>query len=237
MTSPHRSELRVAGLDGCRGGWISVAMPLGAPGEAVTEVNADFAAAMAALAACATVVVDMPIGLAETPPGRGTEALMRARLGPRRASVFEPPLRAALHAASQDEATRLNRAAGGKGISAQAFNILPRIREIDRWITPDAQARIREGHPEVAFARLAGAPLAHPKRATAGRDERMALLARAGLDTDALETARPRGAAADDLWDAAVLALVAARVAKGCALRIPDEPARDARGLWMEIWA
>lgn len=237
MTSRKaKNMLAVAGLDGCRAGWIAVAMPADAPGAATAVVFLTFADAMAALADCASLVVDMPIGIASEPPGRGVERAMRALLGPRRSSVFEPPLRAALGAATQDEATRLNRAAGGPGISAQSFNIFSRIREIDAWITPEAQDRVRESHPEIAFARRAGAPMAHAKRKPAGRLEREALLAGLGFPIAAL--GRPRGAAADDLLDACILASVAARVATGEAVRIPEEdPERDARGLRMEIWA
>lgn len=227
----------VAGIDGCRGGWVAVAMPEGTPQGARVLAAPAFAELMARLAGAAALVVDMPVGLAEAPPGRGVEALARARIGPRRSSVFEPPLRPALGARSQDEATRLNRAAGGGGISAQAFNILARIRDVDGWITPERQARVVEGHPELAFAVLAGRHLAHPKRRPEGRAERASLLTWARFDLAALDAARPRGCAPDDLLDACVLACVADKVARGTAERLPGEPGRDARGLRMEMWA
>ena len=58
----------------------------------------------------AVVAVDMPFGL--PPDGRRREADVAARrlLGVQRASVFLAPPRAALHATSQSDATRLSRA-------------------------------------------------------------------------------------------------------------------------------
>ncbi len=194
---------------------------------------------MDALTGCAAVLVDMPIGFASGPPGRAVEKVARKAIGPRRSSVFEPPLRPALAAATQDEATRLNRAAGGGGISAQCFHIIRRMREIDGWITPERQARVMEGHPEFAFRTLAGRVLAHPKRKAEGRAERASLLTWAGFDLAALEAARRAlgGIAPDDLLDACVLAHAAWRVANGVAERIPAVPGTDARGLRMEMWA
>lgn len=227
----------VAGVDGCKGGWVSVRLAGGDPGAAEALVAADFAALMARLATAVRVVVDMPVGLADGPSGREVEALARARIGPRRSSVFTPPLRPALPARSQAEATRLNRAAGGGGISVQAFNIIARIREIDGWITSDRQSRVLEGHPELAFATLAGRHLSHHKKRPEGRADRAGLLTWAGFDLPRLDAARPRGVAPDDLLDACILALTARRVASGTALRLPEVPARDRRGLRMEMWA
>ena len=74
--------------------------------------------------------------------------------------------------------------------------------------------------------------MAHPKRTRQGQQDRRAALAsgRAALSTS---RAGP-GAAADDVADAAALALVAAAVATGCDERFGDG-VRDARGLRMEI--
>jgi predicted RNase H-like nuclease len=84
----------------------------------------------------------------------------------------------------------------------------------------------------MAFARLAGAPCAHPKRTAEGRAERLALLAAAGLGD--LSTVRLPGSAPDDVLDAAVLTLTAARAHAGTADRLGDGTL-DARGLAMEI--
>jgi predicted RNase H-like nuclease len=145
--------------------------------------------------------------------------------------VFPTPARAVLGAIDHRDACERSATTCGRKLSVQAFNLLPRIAELDRVMSPPLQARVAEAHPELAFARLAGAPMAHPKRTEQGRHERRAALARAGLAD--LPDSLP-GAAADDIADAAVLALVAAAVVAGRAEHIGDG-ARDARGLRMEI--
>lgn len=215
------------GVDGCRGGWIAVTW------DGEEDVRAQVGPHLAQLALCVAsapeadslVAVDMPIGLLDAPAagGRACDRAARALLGARARSVFSPPTRAALAAARFEDAP---------GISLQCWNIVPRIRELDAWITPALQARVVEAHPELAFARMAGAPMRHAKRSREGAVERRAWLARAGVPVPP----RPRGAAEDDLLDACALAWTARRVALGSALRVPRAPPVDARGLRMEIW-
>jgi predicted RNase H-like nuclease len=81
--------------------------------------------------------------------------------------------------------------------------------------------------------------LHHGKRSAAGRQERLAVLAKrdAAFSTwlDAALSTLPRPlAAADDLLDAAVLAL-AAREGRDGLDRLPPDPPRDACGLPMAI--
>jgi predicted RNase H-like nuclease len=166
------------------------------------------------------VAVDMPIGLPAAGP-RACDVEARRRLGPRRSSVFPAPARRFLHAASFGDVT---------GLSIQAFNLLPRIAELDALMDPALQERVVEAHPELAFARLdGGAPLADSKRTRAGLAHRAALL---GVDVEAVP--RRRGARADDVLDALVLVGTAVRIANGCAERLGDG-ARDERGLRMEV--
>src|SRR5207248_8623660 len=91
--------------------------------------------------------------------------------------------------------------ADASGVSRQAFNLLPKIAEVDALVTPTRQSQVREVHPELAFAALAGGvPMAWPKRTAAGRAERLAAL-------HVADVPRLRGAAPDDVLDAlAVLA-------------------------------
>jgi predicted RNase H-like nuclease len=150
-------------------------------------------------------------------------------------------MRPMLAARSQAEASAIGRARReGGGLSAQAWNIVPKIREADALLTPDLQERVREGHPEVAFARLGGGPMAHRKKTAQGRTDRLGVLTGRGLDGAALlravREAHPKRAVADDdVIDAAVLALSAQDALAGRAWRLGDG-ARDARGLLMELW-
>ena len=129
-----------------------------------------------------------------------------------------------------------------KKVSKQGFHLFPKIRELDRLLTPELARRVFESHPEVAFTVLNGGPLTLPKKVRSrpnppGLDLRRDLLAAHGLGR-ALTAARPpRGAGPDDLLDACVLALVAARVLAGRARSWPEIPGRDVRGLPIAITA
>jgi predicted RNase H-like nuclease len=121
------------------------------------------------------------------------------------------------------------------GISRQTYNILAKIRDADRCMTPALQARVTESHPEVTFRAMNGnQPLAHSKKTAAGRAQRLALLERV-YGPAAAPLTLPKGAAWDDLYDAAALTWTALRVANGIATHLPEQPERDARGLGMEI--
>lgn len=228
---------QVAGVDGCRQGWLAViARPnLSAPRA---EVFPCFATLLAALPT-ALIVVDMPIGLVTGREGRVVDAVARARLGPRRSSVFTPPCRAALDAPDYPAANAAQRKMTGKGLSKQSWMIAPKMREIDAAMSPTLQSRVREGHPELAFTVAAGAPMAAHKSKLHGLFERLRVLHRVGFDPAALASNLPPDidAAADDLLDACILAHVAARCLGGIAERFPPAPATDARGLVMEMWA
>jgi predicted RNase H-like nuclease len=123
-----------------------------------------------AAAGRALVVVDTPIGLPEAGP-RACDLAARTRLGaPRAASVFPAPCQAALLGTSYAEACALNAAACGRRLTLECFHLLPKIRQLDAVMTPDLQRWVREGHPDVIFAELAGGPrgLAHYKKTAAG---------------------------------------------------------------------
>jgi predicted RNase H-like nuclease len=129
----------------------------------------------------------------------------------------------------------------GCGLTRQAWQILPKIREVDTCLTPALQRRVIEAHPELAFMRLAGRPLRAGKKGAAGRRRRARLLqhafGRAMPATQAVRAVLGRKAVRpDDLLDACVLVLTAQRKLRGKAQRLPPRPPRDRMGLWMEIW-
>jgi predicted RNase H-like nuclease len=70
-----------------------------------------------------------------------------------------------------------------------------------------------------------------------GLEERRQLLRRFGFNRDFLTQKPPHGAGADDLIDASVCAIIAARLATGEARPMPDPPDRDIRGLAVAIWS
>ncbi len=233
----------IAGLDGCRTGWVAALMRLdGAEPPRVRVVQA-VAEIADAPEAPAIVAVDIPIGLPERieGPGRAPERLLRPLLGARRSSVFSMPARAAVYAPDHASACREARARSEppRGITIQGFNILPKVREVDELLRarPDLIARIHEVHPEAAFwAMNGGAPLDSRKVEAAGLDHRRALLVAAGLSPDLVRAPPPSGAKTDDLLDALAALVVARAIAQGRARSFPEPPERDAHGIPVAIW-
>lgn len=218
------------GVDGCRAGWIRATLSRGEVAIAQLATVCELVDDLGLL-----TLIDMPIGL--FPSGRvrprACDRAARAALGPRRASVFSPPTRAMLRAREHAEVAPL-------GLSIQAFHLIPKVAEVDRAVTPAIQARLREGHPELAFACLAGGPLTEAKRTPRGRAQRLELLEAAlpGVTRayeDFLGRTRRAEVAPDDVFDAIVLALAARDARDGAALVVPERAVRDRRGLRMEI--
>jgi predicted RNase H-like nuclease len=211
------------------------------PLRVATQLCAQFEAVLALPQRPVAIAIDIPIGLLDSPVpgGRSCDRDARKLLGrPRASSVFSPPTRPGLAARNYAEVVARN----GAGMSKEAFNILPKIREVDALMTSKLQDRVLEAHPELAFRRLAGHPMRHNKKTSAGRRERVVLLRRSFgkwfPDVTRVRLAHGlRHVAFDDVLDACALALVAAHRLRGQARRVPDgPPPRDAKGLRMEIW-
>lgn len=218
---------RFVGVDGCPTGWIAVAW------DGSTDTTAHFLPSLDGLAAAvpdATVVaIDMPIVVPKRE--RAAEAELRAFLGPRRSSVFTTPPRIAFDATDYATANDAARASTGKGVSRQAWALVPKIREVIAWL-PTAGVPVIEAHPEGCFAALLGAPAAASKKTWAGMTQRLGALTAAGFDlTDVDETAA-RAAITDDLLDAAAAAWTAARFHRGAARSFPADAAPDDDVIW-----
>jgi predicted RNase H-like nuclease len=237
-----QAQPRVAGVDGCRTGWVVAEVPAGgrSPTPATVTVIDHFASIVERIDdpddPLVLVGVDMPVGLLDA-GRRACDVQARARLGPRRSSIFPTPVRAALHAPDYATALAASRAAdGGRGLSKQAFFLLPKIAEVDAAITPAHQDRIVECHPESCFASIAGAPLPTTKRTPEGLAARTRLLRSEIVDVDGLlaraTTERPRRARVDDVLDALVVAVTMRAHREGRTIVVGDE-AVDARGLRM----
>jgi predicted RNase H-like nuclease len=224
---------RIAGIDGCRSGWLVV--------EACSDLSgAEFRIApnWNAIASDADVIaVDMPIGLSRNGV-RQCEVEARKIIRPHGPRVFKTVARGALKFPQKDwrKANQWSKEKGFGGISKQIWAIRPKIIEIDRAITPGEQARVYEAHPELAFARLNGQVL-ESKHTASGLAARKHLLQRAGFtNLDAwLQRLRGTGAKADDLLDACVLVLTARNLLQKTAMFIPAIPESDSRGLRMAI--
>lgn len=203
-------------------------------------VSADFRSVTKRLDGFDVIAVDMPIGLPAS-GARDCDRLARRRLGAKRgASVFPAPLRAVLGSADYDDACGRREKIDGMRMSRQAYNILPKVADVDRVLRRIGQDRVYEVHPELAFAELAGRPMADNKRQPAGREARLRLLGRAFRAADleaALQAFPRRQAAQDDVIDAFACLWSARRIRAGTAIRLPSAPQYDAVGLEMAIRA
>lgn len=233
----------VAGADGCRAGWVLVVVDIDQRKVLRCAVAPTFSELLLQTSDCAAVGIDIPIGLPDRVArgGRGANRDARELLKPRRhASVFTTPPRAVLQAREYEEANELHRAnsEGEIGMSRQAYGILPKIAEVDDLMTPRIQQRVFEVHPELSFMELnGGVPLEHGKSRAAGILARMRLLAGVGLTEGLEELAGNLGKAGiDDLLDATAAAWTTGRIIEEEAIRVPESPETDVRGLRMEIW-
>ena len=135
---------------------------------------------MPRLAPTATVCIDIPIGLSDD-GSRACDREARQLLGARRSSVFSVPPRLALPEASYAEINAASKRHCGRGISKQAFYLLPKIREAERLLrsSPERYAGWLETHPELCFCALnGGIPMGDNKKTDAGYRQRRSLLER-----------------------------------------------------------
>lgn len=222
----------VVGLDGFRGGWVAVII-----GGAAREIR--FLAALEELMSLTfdRAAIDMPIGLPDA-GNRGCDLEARQLLGVHRSRVFTGARRSLLGCSSQTEANTSLKQRHEPGVSAQLWNLVPKIREVDDFIARHPQIDLREAHPELVLLRLnRNAPLPSKKQRE-GFDLRAAILRRAGfdrLDAWVTQTRRGTGAKADDVLDACAAAIAARDFDQGHVVPQGDPP-RDVKGLPMRIW-
>ena len=223
----HDRSVRVAGVDGRRGGWVVAIVDIaGAPRLESLEYVAPLAPVLAQ--GLSVIAIDMPIGLSDS-GSRACDRAVRTLLQPYGSRVFPAPPAAALeHPGDYVAACRAAVAATGKSLSKQTWNLLRAIAEIDALADDD---RIVECHPELAFALMQGHPVDERKKTPEGRAVRLELLRRWLPDLG-------DPAYGDDGLDALACAWSAARVAQGEAITLPaGEPPRDALGRPMRITA
>jgi predicted RNase H-like nuclease len=232
----------VAGVDGYRGGWV---VAVGEMAEsAITDVRITVVETLRDVLdePAAHIAVDVPIGLPDeaVPGGRNADRVARALLGPRKSSVFSPPVRGVLACETYQEALRVMRASSSHaiGLTKQCWNIVPKIREVDDVLRQDSDARRRiiESHPELCFAAMTGAPMEHRKATAVGAEERRRALRAVGIVIDTAAHAS-REVKPDDILDACACMWTARRRAHGIATHVPETDERDGEGLPMTIWA
>lgn len=224
-------SVRVIGVDACKAGWVGISGERRGYFGATIEELISSAEQDGPLA---VVAIDIPIGL-PVEVQRQADVLARRLIGKRSASVFSTPVRAALLAATHAEASALNRAATGKGLSQQAYALRTKILEVDAW-SRTTHHQVIESHPELCFATMAGRPLAHRKSTWAGIEERREILASVSIAVPSDLGLAGELAAVDDVLDAAAVSWTAQRHAEGRSVAYPDPPELVEGGALAAIW-
>lgn len=209
VNRPEKGTENGWGIDGCRTGWIAA----GPDGQWLHDDNM---LRLLERMQPETAMIDMPIGLSGKGVERTVEPAARKRLGRKASSVFTPPCRDAVYASDYRSACDLQEQHNGKRISIQAWNIAPRIRELDGllreqvyWVT-----RVFESHPELNFCLLnGGRPIFESKKTAEGKAQRLACLQQYVPDVllyfeSGRQLFKGKGVQADDLIDALCLQLV-----------------------------
>jgi predicted RNase H-like nuclease len=229
----HGQELRAVGADACVGGWVAVALVAGRvarvwAGPSLPEVLADQPAS--------TVVgVDLPLG-GVADGWRTADREAKRRLGAQHSKVFAVPPRPIWDEPTYAAANARCRALTGAGLSVQAYRLVPKMLEAERYRDAGPH-ELYEIHPELVFVSLAGALLPYGKKTWNGQTARRALLAEAGVVL-ADDLPEVRDVPANDVLDAAAVAWGAHRIAYGDARRVPDPPDQfDHLGRPIVIWS
>jgi predicted RNase H-like nuclease len=235
---------RVAGVDGCKKGWVVAVASVMSEGDESSFglrrflVARDFAEVLSETGECELVCVDIPIGLSDSGGPRECDIAARRVLGGKRASsVFTAPVRACLSAGDYETASAISFEYSGKKLSKQSFALFEKIRQVDDLMTPALQDRVREIHPEVSFWALnGGEAIPQNKKTVPGQACRHGLLFKIFTELDGVLAESPAsGFVMDDALDALVAAWTAGLVVAGRGRALPDEPELDGKGLRMEI--
>ncbi|MBS2937144.1 DUF429 domain-containing protein [Nocardioides sp. J2M5] len=212
------------GVDACSAGWVGVVLDTDL--RSSVHVAPDIAGLVGLVRErhdVAVVAIDIPIGLPDS-GGRRADAEARRELVGKASSLFSTPTRAALEAETYAEAREANLAAtdGRTSVSAQAYALRAKVLQVDAWVRGRPGATVVEVHPELSFARMAGAPIAASKKDAAGVADRREALAAHGIV--APPWFRGAGFGEDDLLDACAAAWSAVRHALGVSEAYPATP-------------
>ncbi|MFA6266312.1 MAG: DUF429 domain-containing protein [Pseudolabrys sp.] len=245
-------EVWVAGVDGCKGGWV-VAL-----GQVKGETKLPFVVStirevFTSDPKPSIVAIDVPIGLPTYSPagGRKCEPTIRTILRGKASSVFRVPCRDAIYAGLTEgkldrgkyEAAKTiakEKSTDKKGFSLQSFYIFDKIAAVDRHLLDHQEigGNVYEAHPELTFHYMKNGIHALPSKKTPkGITERNELLRKAGIPSNVIEARPLRDAKPDDALDALACLVTARRIALCLAKQHPENPCRDDRGLPMAIWA
>ncbi|MCU1669035.1 MAG: putative hydrolase [Blastococcus sp.] len=222
--------MAVLGVDGWRRAWVGALLE----GRTVTLLDLPDVASVLAVPDVELIAIDMPIGLSDNGVRVcDVAAAQRLRGLGAGGSVFATPVRAVLATDDYAEARALSRAVTTppRAPSAQAFQLVGAIRELDEALGDAPGDRVVEVHPELAFRALD--PGVRDRKGSArGTVQRLRAL-RSVMDVEEALAAAPRGIPAVDALDACAAAWSARRITNGRGECVGE--GTDARGRPMRI--
>lgn len=176
-----------------------------------------------------------PIGFYDEPQGpyRPCDAEAREYVGwPRRIAIRPVPSRAALHAATREEALEIE-----PWLTRDDFRRFKWLREAEREFQPFHQRSYFAAHPDLTFSQLNNdIPLTTSPYHEDGVIERMALIRDKMPGVEEIVTRTPPpGAAMVHMVEATGLLWTARRAAGRAMQRLPLDPNWDSTGMRMEL--
>ena len=221
--------MAVLGVDGWRGRWVGALLT----GRTVDLLVLEDVAAALAVPDVDLIAIDMPIGLSDD-GARACDVAAKKLLGPAGSSVFPAPVRVVLQTDDYAEARRLSRlhTIPPRAPSAQAFQLVKAIRQLDDALGDPPSERVVEVHPELAF-RAIDRRVTDPKVTARGTMQRLTALS-AVMDVERALADAPRLVPMVDGLDACAAAWSAQRISEGRGECVGDS-AVDSRGRPMRI--
>jgi predicted RNase H-like nuclease len=238
------------GVDGCRSGWFAIFLAEENDQNSEWEIGLfpSFSSLVDLLKTNygqteLLILIDIPIGLKNRGSGeRYSDIGARNILKKRKSSLFSVPCREAVYAESYEKACEINKEFTGKSISKQAWNIIPKIRDVDTFLIKNEifRGKVKETAPEVCFQALTGSPMRYSKKNHDGFSERMRALKRVCPAADkiadsALSKYRRKEVAKDDVLDALAAAVTAKMGQRYGFQYVPCEPEKDSEGLSIQM--
>ncbi len=189
------------------------------------------------------ILIDIPIGLKSRGNGERLSDLGARRiLKARKSSIFPVPCREAVYAGSYEKACKVNKELAGKSISKQAWNIVPKIRDVDSFLIENEifREKVKEVAPEICFQALTGLPMEYSKKSLEGFLERIKALRTVCQFTDeiveaAISKYRRKEVAKDDILDALAAAITAKMGCEYGFEYVPWQPETDSEGLKIQM--
>jgi len=238
------------GVDGCSAGWFAVFL------DEENEKNCEWKIGLFPKfsflidflkkeygQAEPLILIDIPIGLKAGGSGERLSDLgARNILKARKSSIFPVPCREAVYAESYEKACEVNERLAGKSISKQAWNIVPKIRDVDSFLIGNKifRGKVRETGPEICFQAFIGFPMKYSKKHPEGFLERKEALRSVCLFTDEIVEAtlskyRRKDVTKDDILDALAVAITAKMGHMYGFGYVPCEPEIDSEGLKIQM--